>query len=98
MWPYIIAYELETPDYYAEALSTILREFGAMQLTATAWLITSDWNAHAILEQLRPVIGRNDRLLVLEIADDLAAINVAEYRPFLSGIGLRSARAPILKM
>ena len=98
MWPYVVAYELEDSEHYSEAVSTILREFGAMQLTGTAWLITSDWNANAILEQLRPLIGRNDRLLVLELGDDLAALNVAEYRPFLSAVGLRSARVPTLKM
>lgn len=98
LWPYIIAYELENPEYYSEALSTILRDFGAMQLTETAWLITSDWNAHAILEQLRPAIGKSDHLLVLELGDDLAAINVAEYHPFLSGTGLRFARVSTLKM
>jgi hypothetical protein len=98
LWPYIVAYELENPECYSEALSTILRDIGAMRLTATAWLIASDWNANAILEQVRPVIGRNDRLLVLELGEDLAALNIAEYRHFLSGVRPRPPRLPTLKM
>jgi hypothetical protein len=97
LWPYIVACDLDDPEYYSEALSTILRDIGAMRLTATAWLIASDWNANAILEQLRPVIGRNDRLLVLELGEDFAALNIVEYRHFLSGVSPRPPRLPILK-
>jgi hypothetical protein len=97
LWPYIIAYELEDPDYCSEAISAILRDMGAIQLTGTSWLITCDWNANAILEQLRPILGREDRLVVLEVGEDLATLNIAEHHPFLKG-GLGSARVPILKM
>jgi hypothetical protein len=81
LWPYLIAYELADPDLFAPVLASVLLDLGAMQLTADAWLITSDWNASAILEQLRPVIGNNDRLMVLELGEDLAAFNVDDPPP-----------------
>lgn len=54
-------------------------DLGAVRLTAEAWVITSDWNAGAILEQLRPIIGAEDRLLVLELGEDLAGLNIAHF-------------------
>jgi hypothetical protein len=54
-------------------------DLGAVRLTAEAWVITSDWNAGAILEQLRPIIGAEDRLLVLELGEDLAGLNIAYF-------------------
>jgi hypothetical protein len=54
-------------------------DLGAVRLTAEAWVITSDWNAGAILEQLRPIMGAEDRLLVLELGEDLAGLNIAQF-------------------
>jgi hypothetical protein len=51
---------------------------GAVPLTGCAWLFASDWNASAIIEQLRPIIGSDDKLLVLELGDDIAALNLEE--------------------
>jgi hypothetical protein len=81
LWPYLIAYELAEPDLFAPVLASVLLDLGATQLTADAWLITSDWNASAILEQLRPIIGDSDRLMVLELGEDLAAVNIDEPPP-----------------
>ena len=78
MWPYLVAFELNDPARYAPALSAVLRDMGAIALTNGAWLMTSDWNACAILEQLRPIVGENDRLLVLELGEDLAALNLEQ--------------------
>ena len=79
MWPYLITYELADRDRHAAAISAVLIDLGAVRLTSEAWVITSDWNAGAILEQLRPIIGEDDRLLVLELGEDLAGLNVAQY-------------------
>lgn len=78
MWPYLVTFELTDRDRYTPALSAILTDLGAVRLTNQAWLITSDWNARAILEQLRPVVGEDDRLLVLELGEDLAALNIGK--------------------
>jgi hypothetical protein len=67
---------------YAIALSSLLSDLGAVRLTSGAWLLTSDWNACAILEQLRPVVGENDRVLVFELGDDLAGLNILDATPF----------------
>jgi hypothetical protein len=97
LWPYIIAYEVEDLDYCSEAICAILRDMGALQLTGTSWLITCDWNANAILEQLQPILGSNDRLIVVEVGEDLAALNISGQHPiFRSTLG--SARVPTLKM
>jgi hypothetical protein len=79
LWPYLVTYELADRDRHAAALSAVLMDLGAVRLTAEAWVITSDWNAGAILEQLRPIIGAQDRLLVLELGEDLAGLNVAQF-------------------
>jgi hypothetical protein len=64
------------PARHAPALSAVLRDLGAVPLTTGAWLITSDWNARAILEQLRPIVGQDDSLLVLELGEDIASLNL----------------------
>jgi len=79
LWPYLITYELTDRDRHAAAISAVLMDLGAVRLTAEAWVITSDWNAGAILEQLRPIIGEDDRLLVLELGEDLAGLNIPQY-------------------
>jgi hypothetical protein len=79
LWPYLITYELADRDRHAAAISAVLIDLGAVRLTSEAWVITSDWNAGALLEQLRPIIGEADRLLVLELGEDLAGLNVAQY-------------------
>jgi hypothetical protein len=76
LWPYLVTFELADPARHAAALCAVLRDLGAVALTSGAWLITSDWNACAILEQLRPIIGEDDRLLVLELGEDIAALNL----------------------
>jgi hypothetical protein len=86
LWPYLIAYELTEPDLFAPVLASVLIDLGATQLTADIWLITSDWNASAILEQLRPMIGDDDRLMVLELGEDLAAVNIDEPQPAGQGL------------
>lgn len=78
LWPYLITFELTDLDRHAPALSAILDDLGAVRLTNQAWLIASDWNASAILEQLRPIVGEEDRLLVVELGEDLAGWNVAQ--------------------
>lgn len=78
MWPYLVTYELLERDRHEAALSAVLLDLGAVRLTAEAWLITSDWNAGAILEQLRPIIGKGDRLLVVELGEDVAGLNIAQ--------------------
>ncbi len=78
LWPYLITYELADRGRHAPAISAVLMDLGAVRLTAEAWLIASDWNAGAILEQLRPIIGEEDRLLVLELGEDLAGLNIAQ--------------------
>lgn len=76
MWPYLITFELTDRARREPALSAVLRDMGAVALTPSAWLMASDWNACAIVEQLRPIVGVDDRLLVLEIGDDIAALNL----------------------
>ncbi|MFZ0595097.1 MAG: hypothetical protein WAM39_31840 [Bryobacteraceae bacterium] len=88
MWPYLITFELTDRARREPALSAVLRDMGAVALTASAWLMTSDWNACAILEQLRPIVGKDDRLLVLEISEDIAALNLKH--PMLAGATLVS--------
>jgi hypothetical protein len=88
LWPYLITYELADRDRYAPAISAILMDLGAVRLTAETWLITCDWNAAAILEQLRPIIGEQDRLLVLEIGEDLAGVNIAQPESIGEGFPL----------
>jgi hypothetical protein len=78
LWPYLITFELIDEERYGPALFSVLSDLGAIALTNEAWLITSDWNAAAILEQLRPIIGADDRLLVLELGEDLAALNIEQ--------------------
>jgi hypothetical protein len=80
LWPYLVTFELAEPTRHAPALFAVLRDLGAVALTNGAWLITSDWNACAILEQLRPIIGENDCLLVLELGEDIAALNFDESK------------------
>jgi hypothetical protein len=81
LWPYLITFELIDDKRYRPALCSVLTDLGAIALTSDAWLITSDWNAAAILEQLRPIIGQKDRLLVLELGEDLAALNIEQPPP-----------------
>ena len=81
MWPYLITFELIDEDRYTPALSAVLTDLGAVRLTSEAWLMTSDWNASAILEQLRPIVGENDRLLVMELGEDFAALNLTQPPP-----------------
>lgn len=88
MWPYLITFELTDRKRREPALAAVLRDMGAVALTASAWLMTSDWNACAILEQLRPIVGEDDRLLVVEISEDVAALNLEH--PLLDGAALAS--------
>ncbi len=53
-----------------------LRDWGAKQVLRQSWLLNSDLNAQAIVEMLRPIVRRDDRLMVMELAEDSAAINV----------------------
>ncbi len=76
MWPYLITYELIYPERYSAVLADILADLGAVRLVKNAWLLTSDWNASAILEQLRPILSKDDRLLVVELGEDLAGLNL----------------------
>jgi hypothetical protein len=78
LWPYLITFELSDKERFGPALRSVLSDLGAVRLTNEAWLLTSDWNACAILEQLRPIVGEGDRLLVLELGEDLAALNIAQ--------------------
>ena len=47
---------------------------------ARSWLLTSDLNADAIIELLRPIVGADDRIIVLEIAEDMSALNLEGHR------------------
>jgi len=80
LWPYLVTFELAEPARHAAALFAVLQDLGAVALTNGAWLITSDWNACAILEQLRPIIGEKDCLLVLELGEDIAALNLDDSK------------------
>jgi hypothetical protein len=72
LWPYLVMYRLAKPQY-ARAMADLLVDMGASRLADGAWLIVSDWNARAILEQLRPFLTNNDSLHVLEIGEDCAS-------------------------
>ena len=76
LWPYLVTVELNNPEHHAKAIAVVLKDLGAVQLTSFSWLLASEWNACAILEQLRPIIDERDRLMVFELGDDLAASNV----------------------
>jgi hypothetical protein len=78
LWPYLITFELADVDRHAPAIAAVLSDLGAVRLTSHAWLLASDWNASAILEQLRPIAGEGDRILVLELGEDLAGSNVCQ--------------------
>jgi hypothetical protein len=76
MWPYLVVCQLNEPDRYVPALNRVLGDWGARQVLQQSWLIDSDLNANAIIELLRPIVREDDRLLVMELADDRAAINL----------------------
>ncbi|HJY06300.1 MAG TPA: hypothetical protein VJ323_08270 [Bryobacteraceae bacterium] len=78
MWPYLVICDLQEPGRHGRALNRILVDFGATPILQQSWLITSDLNAQAILEQFRPIVGKLDRLLVFELAEDRAAFNALE--------------------
>jgi hypothetical protein len=78
LWPYLVTYELADSHRHAAAIAAVLLDLGAVRLTSQSWVITSDWNAGAILEQLRPIVGEGDRLLVLELGEDLAGLNIVQ--------------------
>ena len=75
MWPYLVICDLQEPERRGQALNSILIDFGATPILRQSWLITSDLNAQAILEQFRPIVGESDRLLVFELAEDRAVMN-----------------------
>lgn len=75
MWPYLIVCDLQEPERRGPALNSILVDFGATPLMRHGWLLSSDLNAQAILEQFRPIVGESDRLLVFELAEDWAVMN-----------------------
>ena len=78
MWPYLVICDLQEPDRRGRALNSILLDFGATPILQQSWLITSDLNAQAILEQFRPIVGESDQLLVFELAEDRAVMNALE--------------------
>jgi hypothetical protein len=75
MWPYLVICDLREPERYGQALNSILVDFGATPVMRQSWLIHSDLNARALLEQFRPVVGESDSLLVFELAEDRAFMN-----------------------
>jgi hypothetical protein len=81
LWPYLISFELTEAEVLRTALSAVLLDMGAVPLLNHAWLLTSDWNAGAILEQLRPIVGAGSRLLVVELGEDLAGLNLKGRMP-----------------
>jgi hypothetical protein len=76
MWPYLVICQLNEPERYTPAVNQVLKDWGARQIMQQSWLIDSDLNARAIVELLRPIVREDDRLLVLELADDRASINL----------------------
>ena len=76
MWPYLIICDFNEPERYTPAVNQILEDWGAKQVLRQSWLLNSDLNAQAIVEMLRPIVRRDDRLMVMELAEDSAAINV----------------------
>lgn len=78
MWPYLVICDLKEPDRRGRALNSILLDFGATPILQQSWLITSDLNAQAILEQFRPIVGESDKLLVFELAEGRAVMNALE--------------------
>lgn len=77
MWPYLVVCQLNEPERYTPVVNRVLKDWGGRQILEQSWFIDSDLNAHAIIELLRPIVREDDRLMVLELADDRAAINLS---------------------
>lgn len=79
MKTYLISYELSYPEYspqYTALLSTIKTATYWAKPFKCIWLIKTTLDQVQVLDQLRKVAYSNDKILVVEISNSWASVNL----------------------
>ncbi len=83
MWPYLVAYQLGSTlqdDLRTRSLEALLKQrvmaMSGREVMERLWVVVADEGASDVLSQLSAGLGPDDQLVVLELAEDYASINV----------------------
>lgn len=72
---FVINHELrQPPDRYA-GLWSALEKRAALQVLESSWLIRATTSPTMLLDSLLPLVGQDDRLLVIQVSEGLAWAN-----------------------
>ena len=76
----MITYDLNRPGQKYESLYEAIRELSERVLHAvdSTWIVQTKLNAVQIREALRPHIDSNDKLIVMRLADEWAALGLTD--------------------
>lgn len=73
---YLVSYDLDKPGQDYTDLISALKRLGAIKPLFSEWVLSSSSTAMEILTYLRQFVDANDRLLVMEIAGQVAWVNL----------------------
>ena len=73
---YLVSYDLDKPGQDYKDLINALKELGAIKPLFSEWILSHPWSAVQIRDYLRTFIDTNDRLLVMEVAGEVAWVNL----------------------
>lgn len=81
LWPYLVIYDLQNAAVNVTSVEAILQDLGAKHVLAQTWLISSDTiSARTLRETIRLALRPFDRLLIVELGEDVATHNLEEIR------------------
>jgi hypothetical protein len=80
MWPYLVAYDFGSHKSVEPIVKQRLMEMNGRQIMDRLWMVVADEGASTVLSQLGSDLSATDQLLVLELAEDYASMNVASLR------------------
>ena len=79
MKTYLISYDLIKPESspdYVRLINTIKTAIYWAKPLESVWLVKSDLTSMQILNELRKATDNNDKILVIEVTNDWATINL----------------------
>jgi hypothetical protein len=80
MWPYLVAYDFERHQTVEPVVKQRLLKMNGRQIMDRLWVVVADEGASTVLSRLGSDLAATDQLLVLELAEDYASMNVKSLR------------------
>lgn len=73
---YLVSYDLDKPGQNYERLIARLKQFRAIRVLYSQWVLRSTLTAIELRDDLKTYVDANDRLLITRLTNDWASYNL----------------------